>query len=251
LRTFRISINVQFTVDGAAVEARSGQSIIQACDEAGIYIPRLCYTADLPPGGQCRLCTCKVNGRYAAACVTPAAPDMIVENETPELLEERRMLIEMLFVEGNHFCPLCERSGDCDLQAMAYRFGLPAMELAYQWPKRELDATHPQIFLDRNTCILCGLCVRASRVADGKTVFGFAERGARTTLIVDSPDGLAGTTIDPTDRAVEVCPVGCIVVKNTGYRTPYGERRFDDRPIGSAQSDARPAQAEPKARNGA
>ena len=223
---------MRLRVDGVPVVAQAGQTIIQACDDAGIYIPRLCYRSDLPPGGECRLCTCKVNGRYAAACVTPVAPALAVENDTPELLAERRTLVEMLFVEGNHVCPGCEKSGDCDLQAMAYRLGITAMQLPYQWPKREIDATHPQIFLDRNTCILCGLCIRASHT-DGKAVFGFENRGAQMRLGVGSPAGLRGTDIDVGDRAASVCPVGCIVVKHTGYHTPIGERRYDERPIGS------------------
>jgi [NiFe] hydrogenase diaphorase moiety small subunit len=224
--------SVRFSVDGVAVVAQPGQTIVEACDAAGIYIPRLCYRPDLPPGGECRLCTCKVNGRYAAACTTPVAPAIVVENDTPELLAERRTLVEMLFVEGNHVCPGCEKSGDCDLQAMAYRLGIAAMPFPYRWPQREIDATHPRIFLDRNTCILCGLCVRASH-ADGKSVFGFENRGARMRVGVDSPAGLGGTGIEVTDRAAAVCPVGAIVVKHTGYRPPIGERRYDRRPIGS------------------
>jgi [NiFe] hydrogenase diaphorase moiety small subunit len=86
--------------------------------------------------------------------------------------------------------------------------------------------------LDRNTCILCGLCVRASH-ADGKSVFGFENRGARQRLTVNSSSGLAATDLDVADKAAAVCPVGCIVVKHTGYDTPYGERTFDERSIGS------------------
>jgi [NiFe] hydrogenase diaphorase moiety small subunit len=224
---------VRFTVDGVALAAQSGQTIIQACDDAGIYIPRLCYRADVPPGGECRLCTCTVNGRYAAACVTPVAPAIVVENDTPELLAERRTIIEMLFVEGNHTCPMCEKSGDCDLQAMAYRLGLTAMQLSYQWPRRDIDATHPQVLLDRNTCILCGLCIRASRSVDRKSVFGFEHRGAQSRVAVNAPSGLGATDIEPGDRAVSACPVGAIIVKHGGYETPYGKRRFDEQPIGS------------------
>lgn len=228
---------IRFTVDGAPVEARAGQTIIEACDEAGLYIPRLCYRADLPPGGQCRLCTCKVDGRYAAACVTPVRAASVVENETEELRAERRMLVQMLFVEGNHVCPSCERSGDCDLQATAYRLGIAAMELPYQWPVREIDATHPEILIDRNTCILCGLCVRASQ-ADGKTVFGFEHRGARMRLSVDSFAGLGATAMAASDRAASVCPVASILIKHTGYERRIGERRYDERPIG-AEIEAR------------
>ncbi len=64
---------IRFTIDGVEVEATAGQSVIQACDAAGIYIPRLCHHPDLPPAGNCRVCTCKINGRNGAACVTPAA----------------------------------------------------------------------------------------------------------------------------------------------------------------------------------
>lgn len=226
------SESLRFSVDGVPIDAVAGQTIIAACDEAGVYIPRLCYRADLPPGGQCRLCTVKVNGRYAAACVTPVTQAVVVQNATPKLQAQRKTIIEMLFVEGNHPCPFCEKSGHCDLQAMAYRFGLSATELTYQFPKRDIDGTHPQIFLDRNTCILCGLCVRASQ-AEGKSVFGFESRGAATRLIFNSTSSLAGTDIDVADRAAAVCPVGCIVVKHTGYETPYGEREFDEQVIGS------------------
>lgn len=222
-----------FSVDGTSVSARAGQTIIQACDEAGIYIPRLCYLPDLPPAGHCRLCTCKINGRYGAACNTLAADGMVVENETTELNDDRRTIVELLFVEGNHFCPSCEKSGDCELQAMAYRLGLDAPKLPYQWVPKPVDASHDDIYIDRNRCILCGLCIRASRERDGKTVFGFEGRGIHTRLAVDAATGLGGTDMQTSDRAAEVCPVACIVPKRTAFTTPYGERRFDRAPIGS------------------
>jgi [NiFe] hydrogenase diaphorase moiety small subunit len=75
--------------------------------------------------------------------------------------------------------------------------------------------------------------VRASRAVDGKSVFGFENRGAETRLAVNAPAGLGATDIEPLDRAVSVCPVAALVVKHTGYQTPYGKRRFDEQPIGS------------------
>ncbi|MEI9981834.1 MAG: 2Fe-2S iron-sulfur cluster-binding protein [Aliidongia sp.] len=79
-------------------------------------MPRLCHHPDLEPAGNCRVCTCKINGRNAAACVTPAAHGMVIENKTKQLTDDRRAVIEMLFVEGNHPCPYCVASGDCELQ---------------------------------------------------------------------------------------------------------------------------------------
>jgi [NiFe] hydrogenase diaphorase moiety small subunit len=226
-----------FTIDGVEIEAVAGQTIIQACDAAGVYIPRLCHHPDLEPAGHCRVCTCKIDGRRSSACAMPAAPGMSVESETAELNADRRTLIEMLFVEGNHFCPTCERSGDCELQALGYRLGLAAPTLPYLWQRRELDATHPDVAIDRNRCILCSRCIRASRMVDGKSVFGLERRGIGMRLNISAPT-LGETALAAVDKAVHVCPVGCIVVKRSGFLTPPGRRRFDRAPIG-AEIEAR------------
>ena len=222
-----------FTVDGIEIAATAGQTIIQACDAAGVFIPRLCYHPDLEPAGHCRVCICKIDGRRSSACTMPAVHGMVIESDTSELNGDRRTLIEMLFVEGNHFCPSCEKSGDCELQALGYRLGMLAVApFPYLWPDRELDASHPDVFIDRNRCVLCSRCIRASRTADGKSIFGFEGRGIHMRLNVDAKR-LDDTSLAAADKAVHVCPVGCIVVKRTGYRTPYGARRFDQAPIGS------------------
>jgi [NiFe] hydrogenase diaphorase moiety small subunit len=224
---------LHFSVDGIDVAATPGQSILEACDVAGIYIPRLCYHPDLPPGGNCRVCTCKVNGRNVAACLTPAAQGMRVENDTAQITEDRRSVIEMLFVEGEHPCPYCVASGDCELQALGYRLGLSAPTQPYQWPSRKIDATHPDITLDHGRCILCSRCIRASRMEDGKTVFGFDGRGITMSLNVDAQGGLGDTQMAAIDKAAHVCPVACIVINRDSYRVPNGRRRFDAAPIGS------------------
>lgn len=221
-----------FTVDGVTVEAWPGQSVIAACDAAGIYIPRLCHHPELPPAGHCRLCTCIIDGRPASACTMPAAKGMVVENDTPALTGDRRTLIEMMFAEGNHFCQFCEASGDCELQALGYLLGMAAPAFPHLWPQREVDASHPDIFIDHNRCILCSRCVRASRTLDGKAVFGFEGRGIQMRLAV-AGGRLEESDIAAADRAVALCPVGCIVLKRTGYRTPYGHRRYDTAPIGA------------------
>jgi [NiFe] hydrogenase diaphorase moiety small subunit len=224
---------LRFTIDGVAVTALVGQSVIQACDAAGIYIPRLCHHPDLEPAGNCRVCTCTINGRNSAACVTPAAAGMVIENATEQLSEDRRTIIEMLFVEGEHPCPYCIASGNCELQALGYRLGLVAPTLPYQWPKRPLDATHPDIYIDHDRCILCSRCIRASKMEDGKTVFGWAGRGIGMHLNIDADGGLGETQMAAIDKAAHVCPVACIVIKRDSYKIPNGERKYDKAPIGS------------------
>jgi [NiFe] hydrogenase diaphorase moiety small subunit len=108
-----MSDTITLTIDGVTVEALPGQTILEAADQAGIYIPRLCHQSGLKHQASCRVCTCTVNGRPQAACSFPVAEGMVVENDTEELRAHRRNLIDMLFVEGNHYCPFCERSGSC------------------------------------------------------------------------------------------------------------------------------------------
>ena len=109
-----------FLLDGEPTPFVPGQTVMQAALAAGKYIPHLCYHPEFKPHGSCKVCTVKVNGHTAASCTMPAQPGMEVENSTDELNDLRRTLVQMLFVEGNHFCPSCEKSGNCLLQAVAF-----------------------------------------------------------------------------------------------------------------------------------
>jgi [NiFe] hydrogenase diaphorase moiety small subunit len=220
-------------VDNIEVETEPGKTVMEACDASGIYIPRLCYHKDLIPGGHCRVCTIKVNGKPTNACTFPAQEGLVIENNTEELTAFRRSIIEMLFVEGNHICPFCEKQGNCELQALAYRFGMIVPTYPYLYPKIEVDASHPDVYIDRNRCVLCGRCVRASRDLDGKSVFGFVGRGKDKRIAVNAEHSLSETQLTAADKAAEICPTGSIVVKRTAYRVPYGKRLYDHEPIGS------------------
>jgi [NiFe] hydrogenase diaphorase moiety small subunit len=228
-----MSETITLDIDGREVPAEPGQTVLEAAEAAGIYIPRLCWMKGLTPGSSCRVCTVMINGRPQAACSQPAVQDMFVENDTEELLALRRDLIDMLFVEGNHFCMFCEKSGNCELQALAYRFGITAPKYPYLFPERDVDASHPEILIDRNRCILCGRCVRASQQLDGKHVFDFVGRGCEKRIAVNSREGLGGTDAAETDRAVQACPTGSLLIKRIGYRVPVGRRQYDVRPIGA------------------
>lgn len=225
--------SMRITIDGKTISAQHGQTIMQAADEAGIYIPRLCSHKELHPIGSCRVCTVIVDGRPQAACVKPAMNGMVIENDTEELLQHRRNIIDMMFVEGNHFCMFCEKSGNCELQALAYRFGITAPQYPFQFPKKEVDVSHPDVMLDHNRCIMCARCVRASQELDGKNVFQSIGRGFDRRIGVDGERSLCDTNMSVEDRAADVCPVGCIIKKRVGFKTPVGQRRYDKQPIGS------------------
>ncbi len=230
-----------FLLDGEDVPFTPGQTVLQAALTAGRYIPHLCYHPEFKPHGSCKVCTAKVNGRTVASCTTPAESAIEVESNTEELNDLRRTLVQMLFAEGNHFCPSCEKSGDCILQALGYDLGVMTAGFRHLYPDRPVDASHPELLLDFNRCVLCELCVRASRDVDGKCVFTFSGRGLDKHLIVNSESGLLrDTDVALTDVAVQVCPVGVILRKRVGFAVPIGERRFDTRPISEQALDDAP-----------
>ncbi|MBI5543432.1 MAG: (2Fe-2S)-binding protein [Deltaproteobacteria bacterium] len=223
---------ITLTIDGVEIKAKKGQKIIEAAEDAGIYIPRLCWLKELTPAGSCRVCTVLINGRPQASCTQPATDGMVVLSETPELKQWRKNVVEMLFVEGNHYCMFCEKSGNCELQAMGYRMGVAAPQYPYLFPKRGVDASHKDFYIDGNRCIRCGRCVRAAKELDGKTVFGFLGRGNQTRLAFNG-DTLSATELKAADKAASICPVGCIIKKRVGFAVPVGQRKYDFKPIGS------------------
>ena len=221
-----------FSLDGEDVPFMPGDTILQAATRVGRYIPHLCWHPDFEAHGSCRVCSVKVNGRAGAACTVRASPELEVQSNTEEMNAHRKTLLQMLFVEGNHFCPSCEKSGNCLLQATAYAVGMEGPHFEEFYPTRPVDASHPDILLDFNRCILCELCVRASRDVDGKAVFAIGGHGIGTRLLVNSVSGLlADTSMALEDRAAQVCPVGVILPKRQGFAVPIGQRRFDIRPI--------------------
>jgi len=219
-------------IDGQEIPFEEGQTIIEAATAAGIYIPHLCHKPGYTPHGSCKLCTVKVNGRNCSACTFPAAEGQTIINNNEELQEDRRRITQMLFVEGNHFCPSCEKTGNCDLQGVAYHLNMLDNHFPHFYAHRDVDASHSEILLDRNRCIFCNLCVRASHEKDGKDVFDIAGRGINKQLIVNSPSGqLKDSDIDVNDCATHICPTGAILIKRTGFQVPIGQRIYDHKEI--------------------
>jgi len=222
---------IHFTIDDKECTAKAGISIINAARENGIFIPTLCHYEGVKPAGSCRICTVSVNKRHLTSCTTPVAEGMEIEVDTPELNDLRSSVVELLFTEGNHYCPACEKSGDCELQALAYRFQIMAPRFPYQFNERDLDASHPKIFHDHNRCILCKRCVRAVLDEKGRSVFAFNKRAKDVRIKLDERLG-ENLSDELAKKAMDVCPVGSILVKEVGFETPIGQRKFDKEPVG-------------------
>ncbi len=228
------------TIDGQEIQAEKGQNIVEAGQQNGYDFPTLCalhadqqngLKHDIAPG-TCRICTVKANGRTTAACTTPVSQGLVVENDTAELNDLRKTIVELLFVEGNHFCPACEKSGSCDLQALAYRYQMLSPRFRYAFTSREVNAESPKFLLDHNRCILCRRCVLAIRTDEGKPIFIFINRGDKSRITMD-PELIETISDEQARQAMEICPVGAIILKGKGFDTPFGQRKYDHSPIGS------------------
>ncbi|HBS88243.1 MAG: NADP oxidoreductase [Bacteroidetes bacterium GWF2_38_335] len=226
-----MSNKVKFIIDGKECTAEKGMMLVDAAAENGVYIPVLCHMKGMIPAGSCRVCTCKINGRNMAGCTTPVDEGMKIENDTPELTELRKTIVEVLFVEGNHFCPACEKSGNCELQALGYKYQMMVPRFPYSFPPKAVEAGAGKIYLDRNRCIMCKKCIRTVHV-DGKNVFAFRGRGAHLEINIDKT--LAAKLTDKqAQEAMDVCPVGSILRKEKGFDEPIGTRKYDKHQIGS------------------
>ena len=221
-----------FKLDGQTIEFQQGDTIMDAALRAGVYIPHLCHNPEFTPHGSCRVCIVDVDGRQVSACTQPAVKNTRVDNSSDAITKQRRMLVQMLFVEGNHVCPGCEKSGACQLQAVAYFLEMLSPHFTHFFPKRPLDASHPDTVINYNRCILCELCVRASHDVDQKSIFSISGRGINSRLVINSPSGKLGdSAFSAADKAAHVCPVGAILPKHLGYEKPIGERLYDQQPI--------------------
>src|SRR5579884_350633 len=129
-------------IDGRDVSARETETILEAAQEEGIFIPTMCRLEGLSEVGACRLCLVEVKGvsKLLPACVTRVEEGMEVTTQTGRLDRYRRTLLEFLFAEGNHICSVCVANGHCELQSMAERLGMDHVRVPYVSPRRRVDA---------------------------------------------------------------------------------------------------------------
>jgi bidirectional [NiFe] hydrogenase diaphorase subunit len=204
------------TLDGKAVTASDGQTVLDVADENGVAIPRLCHLDGLSDVGACRLCLVEVKGvsKLVPACLTPATEGLEVATDSPRLRHHRRMIVELLFAERNHVCSICVANGHCELQDLAYAVGMDHVRFPYQHPALDLDASHPRFVLDNNRCVLCTRCVRVCDEIEGAHTWDIAARGASTRVITDlaRPWG-ESETCTGCGKCVHVCPTGALVEK--------------------------------------
>lgn len=216
-------------IDGRDVAATADQSVLSAARENGIEIPTLCHLEGLTDVGACRLCMVEMDGspRLFPACATLVEEGMRVTTTSERLVDYRRKVIEMFFLERNHVCAVCVANNSCELQSAARALDLTHFELPALHPDVAVDATHERFVLDQNRCILCTRCVRVCDEVEGAHTWDIQGRGADTRLVSDlgTPWG-SSTTCTSCGKCVQVCPTGALFEKGRSVSEPKARRPY-------------------------
>lgn len=216
---------VNLTINGRAVHARTGQTVLEAARGAGIDIPSLCHHPALPPEGACRVCLVEIENQRALqpACTLPAVEGMAIRTESARVVAARVFSLQMIFSERPHYCMFCPASGsdsdtDCELQKLAYRYGMTCWEHAPDFGKRwPVDATGKYFVFDQTRCILCRRCVRACRELAANHTLGVHQRGARTMVCADDDAPLGESTCISCGSCLQVCPTGALMDRRSSF----------------------------------
>jgi len=210
---------IGITINGNKMEVAEGKTILEVCQEKGIYVPTLCHLEGLTSRGSCRMCLVRVEGAKAflPACTTEAKEGMVVTTEDQELVSLKKSILELLFSERNHLCMFCEKSGDCELQKLAYRFGLDHVRYSFGWKKFQVDTGRKYFLFDQNRCILCRRCIRACEEIAGHAVLTVKDRGPDLMVCADLDLPFEQSTCVSCGTCLQVCPTGALSDKYSAY----------------------------------
>ena len=198
------------TIDGKRVEVEEGTTVLAAAERLGIHVPRFCYHKCLPVVGSCRLCFVEIEGAKnpVISCKEPAKDGMVVWTNSELARNARADTLEFLLKNHPLDCPVCDQSGECDLQDYYFEHSLRRSRLCDpKVSKVKASRIGPQVFLDAERCVLCTRCVRFCDEIAGVHEIGVFERGEVTTIGVLPGKELSNPYSLMT---VDLCPVGAL-----------------------------------------
>ncbi|KAK9490590.1 hypothetical protein V1508DRAFT_424428 [Lipomyces doorenjongii] len=215
----RAMAEVEVTVDGKKVMIEAGSAVIQACEKAGVLVPRYCYHEKLAVAGNCRMCLVDIERapKPVASCAFPVQNGMVVHTNSERAMKAREGVMEMLLANHPLDCPVCDQGGECDLQDQAMRYGSDRGRFKEIAGKRSVEDKDlgPLIKTEMTRCIHCTRCVRFSNDVAGAPELGTSGRGndmqIGTYLQKNLNSELSGNVID-------LCPVGALTSKPYAFR---------------------------------
>jgi len=233
-------IQINLEVNGLPRSVRPGSTVFQACEQAGVEIPRFCYHERLLVAGNCRICLVEIVGspKPQASCAIPVNPGMKVFTDSPRVKKARELVIEFLLLNHPLDCPICDQGGECDRQDESITFGLDrgrgknntsliTMVANGYEPKRSVEERdwNPRVKAIMTRCIHCTRCIRFASEVAGVSDRGTSARGVSTEVgtYVHKPriTELSGNLVD-------LCPVGALTSKTYGFKARPWELKSID-----------------------
>ncbi len=199
---------IRFELDGRAVDAAPGESILQAAQRAGVEIPHLCYTDGLRADGNCRACVVEIDGErvLAPSCCRAPKPGMKVRAESERARASQRMVLELLRAD----VPAEAEKPDSELAHWCEELGVASSRFARR-DNPAPDRSHPGIAVNLAACIQCTRCLRACREEQVNDVIGLARRGAETAIVFDLDEPMGTSTCVGCGECVQACPTGALL----------------------------------------
>ncbi|MBM3952501.1 MAG: NADH-quinone oxidoreductase subunit G [Rhodospirillales bacterium] len=199
----------KLTVNGQEVEVPAGQTVLQACEAAGVEIPRFCYHERLSIAGNCRMCLVHMekSPKPIASCAMPAADGMVIRTDTPEIRKARQGVMELLLINHPLDCPICDQGGECDLQDQAMAYGFDRGR--YRENRRAVKDKNwgPLIKTVMTRCIHCTRCIRFATEIAGVPVLGATGRGENMEVGMYVEQALNS---ELSGNLIDLCPVGAL-----------------------------------------
>ncbi len=215
-----MNVKNTLTINGNEYHFQDGETILEVARRNHIDIPTLCYLKGTTPTGACRLCVVEVEKARSlmASCAMPAAKNMVVQTESKKVIQSRRTTLQLLLSSGNHNCLLCPKSGNCELQNLAYKYQVSGDMFVQRKSVYPMESVNPFIIRDFSKCILCGRCVQACKEVQVNNAIDIGYRGASTKIVTAGDRTLKDSDCVFCGECVQACPVGALVAKDARFK---------------------------------
>ena len=207
---------VNITIDNQKISVPEGITILEAAKKAGIDIPTLCFLKDINEIGDCRMCVVKVEGRrgFATSCIQKVEEGMVIKTHTPEIIEARHVMLDLIISNHDKDCLTCTRMGNCELQALAAKFGIQSIEYKGERKEYQVDDLSPSIVKDPNKCILCRRCVAVCKKVQKIGAIDCGNRGFDSSISTTYNKSLKDTNCVYCGQCIEACPTSALREKD-------------------------------------